>query len=58
LSTEWEGEYFKLNDQFRKLQELHDEQKKIIARLQEENQQLKQENKQLKQKLNEYTKPQ
>jgi hypothetical protein len=51
MSTEWQAEYFKLNDQFKKLQELHDAQKKIIARLQEENQQLKQ-------KLNEYTKSQ
>jgi hypothetical protein len=51
LSTEWQGEYLKLNDQFKKLQELHDEQKKIIARLQEENQSLKE-------KLNESTKSQ
>ena len=35
-------EYLKLLDNFRRLQQIHDEQKKIIARLQERNQQLEQ----------------
>jgi hypothetical protein len=51
MANEWQSEYLSLNEQFKKLQELHDEQKKIIARLQEENQSLKE-------KLNEYTKTQ
>lgn len=50
-TTEWKAEFFALNEQFKKLQELHDEQKKIIARLQEENQTLKE-------KLNEHVKTQ
>jgi cell division protein FtsB len=45
LSTEFE--YDQLKQQFKMLQELHDGQKKIIARLQEENQALKQEIKDL-----------
>ena len=41
MHNQWEEEYDKLYKQFTNLQELHDNQKKIIAQLQNENQELK-----------------